>query len=61
MISVDTLARELGCTLSDLEDIAEFEFNSPPDCTCFITPAFADELRAGWSKKTGVDYTETVQ
>lgn len=56
MITVDALARELGCTISDLTDISgglvseHNEYIPVPD-------SYADEIRARWSEHTGIDYT----
>lgn len=56
MITADALARELGCTLSDLEDLdgAGREMLAVQ----IIGDDLADDLRAAWSEFTGVDYTK---
>lgn len=51
MITVDALARELGCTLSDLNTHTENKDD-------LLSDDLADEIRAYWSKRTGVDYTD---
>lgn len=60
MITADALARELGCTLSDLEDLASSLIALA--CDSSLSDAAANEFRRRWSKKTGVDYyTETAK
>lgn len=59
MITADALARELGCTLADLEDLDPF--TRPLQSQHLFFDVWADELRAAWSKKAGLDYSETVQ
>ncbi|MCU4295494.1 hypothetical protein D3I60_00080 [Brevibacterium permense] len=59
MITLDILARELGCTLEDLREFATFPSHSSG--TEFVTDNAAEGIRAEWSKKTGINYTETVQ
>ena len=54
MITLDALARELGCTLADL-NASDISGESTVD------DALADALRAHWTEKTGIDYTETVK
>ena len=56
MISADILARELGCTLSDLEDLDRGLGTLNPEH--MIYNMHADMLRAEWSKRAGLDYTE---
>lgn len=51
MITVDTLARELGCTLSDLN-------THPENKDDLLSDDLADEIRASWSERTGIDYTD---
>lgn len=51
MITVDALARELGCTLSDLN-------THPENKDDLLSDDLADEIRAYWSKHTGIDYTD---
>ena len=58
MITADSLARELGCTLADLEDLNVNIAFAPND---ILRERTADLLRAAWSKQTGIDYTETVK
>ena len=59
MITADALARELGCTLADLDDLGVIAPNLMPDV--LIYERAADQLRAAWSKRTGIDYTEAVK
>lgn len=56
MISADTLALELGCTLSDLEDLDRNLGTLQPEH--LFDDLAADRLRASWSERTGIDYTE---
>lgn len=58
MITGDALSRELGCTLSDMEDMTGQHYGAvwTPDDP--ITDEFADEIRASWSERTGIDYTD---
>lgn len=51
MITVDALARELGCTLSDLN-------THPENKDDLLSDDLAGEIRAYWSKRTGIDYTD---
>lgn len=53
MITADALARELGCTLSDLEELdgSALHRGTIPD-------DLAAEIRRSWSARTGIDYTE---
>lgn len=51
MITADALARELGCTLSDLN-------THPENKDDLLSDDLADEIRASWSERTGIDYTE---
>ena len=53
MITADALARELGCTLSDL---AEDGDALHPEAT--FSDDLANAIRASWSERTGIDYTE---
>lgn len=53
MITADALARELGCTLSDLDDLAAGVLHRGT-----IPADLADEIRASWSERTGIDYTD---
>ena len=55
MISADLLARELGCTLSDLDDLNVMPPLQPEH---MIYDLAADRLREAWSERTGIDYTE---
>ena len=57
MITADALARELGCTLSDLDDISSGSI-SKWNQDLPMSETFADEIRAKWSKRTGSDYTD---
>lgn len=54
MITAAALARELGCTLADLEVLA----SSPIFLACdsSLSDAATNEFRRRWSKRTGVDY-----
>lgn len=56
MIAADILARELGCTLSDLEELDRSLGTLNPEH--MIYDIHADRLRARWSNKNGVDYTD---
>lgn len=56
MITLDALARELGCTLSDLEDLGII--SAPVLADREIGKTVADLVRAEWTKRTGVDYTD---
>lgn len=56
MITADALARELGCTLADLEDLASSRVSLA--CDSSLSDAAANEFRRRWSKRTGVDYTK---
>ena len=53
MITADALARELGCTLSD---IAEDGDALHPEAT--FSDELANAIRASWSERTGIDYTD---
>lgn len=55
MITADVLARELGCTLSDLDDLNVMPPLQPEH---MIYDLAADRLREAWSESTGIDYTE---
>lgn len=59
MITLGTLARELGCTLSDLADMGHCSSTTPD--TAVIKDDHADHIRAVWSKRTGIDYTQAAQ
>lgn len=56
MIAADHLARELGCTLADLEDLASSRVSLA--CDSSLSDAAANEFRRRWSKRTGVEYTK---
>lgn len=56
MITLDALVRELGCTLADLADMGHCSSTTP--ATAVITDDHAADIRALWSKRTGVDYTK---
>lgn len=56
MIAADHLARELGCTLSDLEELVATGRTIKADM--LFMDSLADMLRIEWSKRTGVDYTK---
>lgn len=56
MITADHLARELGCTLHYLEDLASSRVSLA--CDSSLSDAAANEFRRLWSKRTGVDYTK---
>lgn len=59
MITADSLARELGCTLADLEESSSSRVAFAPDS--LLAEATANEYRRRWSNLTRVDYTETVK
>lgn len=59
MITADALARELGCTLADLDDLGVIPV--PPERQDEFDAALAHNVRVAWSMKTGIDYTETVK
>lgn len=54
MITADALARELGCTLSDLTDDGGPALH--PEAK--LSDHLAGAIRRSWSKRTGIDYTE---
>ena len=56
MITADALARELGCTLSDLDDLGLHRTGLTADGR--ILPVYESAIREEWSKRTGIDYTE---
>lgn len=56
MIAADTLARELGCTLADLEDLGLHRTSVAVDGR--ILPLAENAIRVEWSNLTGIDYTE---
>lgn len=56
MISADILALELGCTLSDLEDLDRNIGTLQPEH--LFDDLAADRLREAWSKRAGIDYTD---
>lgn len=56
MITVDALAREIGCSVADINDLV-------PGAHTILHRALlnedhADRIRAAWSERTGIDYTE---
>lgn len=53
MITADALARELGCTLSDLDDLHAGVLHRGT-----IPDDLANAIRASWSERTGIDYTD---
>lgn len=57
MITADTLARELGCTLADLADMIGVRLDG---VGLLITRKTADLVRAEWSERTGIDYTVVI-
>lgn len=57
MITVDALARELGCTISDLTELSSGSI-SRWNQDLPMSESFAAEIRAKWSKLTGIDYTD---
>lgn len=57
MITVDALARELGCTISDLTEISSGSV-SRWNQDLPLSDEFAAEIRASWSERTGIDYTQ---
>lgn len=58
MITADALARELGCTLSDIDDLHVLP---PVKRGHMVDGLAADRLREAWSKRTGIDYTKAAQ
>ena len=56
MITLDALVRELGCTLADLADMGHCSSTTP--ATAVVKDDHAADIRALWSKLTGVDYTK---
>lgn len=56
MITADVLARELGCTLTDLEDLGIV--CDPITGRAILIPSAAARFRAAWSDRTGIDYTK---
>lgn len=60
MITADALARELGCTLSDIDDLGLLHRTSVT-VDGRILPLAETAIRAEWSERTGIDYTETVK
>ena len=56
MITVDALARELGCTVADIDDIGLHRTFFTADGQ--ILPLAEKAIRAEWSERTGIDYTE---
>lgn len=53
MITADALARELGCTLSDLEELDRLDYSiNPLKPHDQLTDATASILRRAWSKRT---------
>lgn len=62
MMTADALARELGCTLSDLDDLGlDFAPTAPPTRWPMLSDKHAEEFREAWSKRTGIDYTQAAQ
>jgi hypothetical protein len=59
MMTADALARELGCTLADLDGLGIVPVPCEPQDE-FDAP-LAHNVRVAWSMKTGIDYTETVK
>lgn len=54
MITADALARELGCTLADLEDLDPF--TRPLEAEHLFFDQWADKLRAAWlAAQTGYE------
>ena len=56
MITADALARELGCTISDLDDLGLHRTGLTADGR--ILPVYESAIREEWSKRTGIDYTD---
>lgn len=49
MITLDALARELGCTLGDLDDLGAQSFGAAPiRPETIVDESAADNLRAAW-------------
>ena len=55
MITADALARELGCTISDLDDLGLHRTGLTADGR--ILPIYENAIRSSWSERTGIDYT----
>lgn len=60
MITLDALARELGCTLADIDDLGLLHKTSLT-VDGRILPLAENGIRAEWSERTGIDYTEAVK
>lgn len=58
MITADALARELGCTISDLDDLGLHRTGLTADGR--ILPIYESAIREEWSKRTGIDYTNEL-
>ena len=58
MITADALARELGCTLADIDDL---DVLPPVKSEHMVYGLAADRIREAWSKRTGIDYTKAAQ
>lgn len=56
MITADSLARELGCTLSDLDNLGLHRTGLTADGR--ILPIYERAIREEWSERTGIDYTD---
>lgn len=56
MITADALARELGCTLSDLDDLGLHRTGLTADGR--ILPIYERAIREEWSERTGIDYSD---
>lgn len=59
MITLNDLARELGCTLADIDDMGII--TGAEKRRQAVSPFMADRVRAVWSKRTGIDYTKAAQ
>ena len=58
MMTADALARELGCTLADLDDLRVLPPVKPEHMVYGLA---ADRIREAWTKRTGIDYTKAAQ
>lgn len=57
MITADALARELGITLADIDDLHVLPPVKPEHMVYGLA---ADRIREAWSKRTGIDYTKAA-
>lgn len=59
MITADALAREIGCTLADIEDLDGT--GHPITSDMMLQDNLANMLRREWSKRTGIDYAKAAK